>query len=35
MQKILTIDDSKQMRNIVRGAADVLGYGLLEAAGGE
>lgn len=35
MKKILSIDDSAQLRSIVRGAVEVLGYGFLEAVDGE
>jgi two-component system chemotaxis response regulator CheY len=35
MPKILSIDDSAQIRHIMRGAAEVLGYELLEAEDGE
>lgn len=35
MGKILSIDDSAQVRNIVRGAVEVLGYDFLEAEDGQ
>ncbi len=35
MGKILSIDDSAQLRNIARGAVEVLGYEFLEAEDGE
>ena len=35
MKKILSIDDSAQLRSIVRGAVEVLGYEFLEAVDGE
>ena len=34
MSKILSIDDSRHLRNIVRGAVEVLGYEFLEAEDG-
>lgn len=34
MSKIISIDDSAQIRNIIRGATEVLGYDFLEAKDG-
>lgn len=34
MSKVLSVDDSAIIRKIIRGAADVLGYELLEAGNG-
>ncbi|MBI2421979.1 MAG: response regulator [Candidatus Hydrogenedentes bacterium] len=34
MSKILSVDDSAMMRRIIKGAAAVLGYDLVEAANG-
>lgn len=34
MKKIISVDDSRQIRMIVRGAVDVLGYEFIEAADG-
>ncbi len=35
MGKILSVDDSKLMRTVIRGAAEALGYECLEAAHGK
>jgi len=35
MKKIISVDDSKQIRGIVRGAVEVLGYEFLEAVDGD
>jgi len=35
MNKIISIDDSAHMRNIIRGAVEVLGYDFIEAPDGE
>ena len=35
MKKILSIDDSAHTRRVIRGAAEVLGHGFLEAQDGE
>ncbi|MBI1317510.1 MAG: response regulator [Candidatus Hydrogenedens sp.] len=34
MKKIISVDDSRQIRMIVRGAVDVLGYEFIEAVDG-